>query len=254
MIRKWFKAHSSLSGLNADDHPQYLLRTDYVTTKTDYVIADEKSTATAIPNNTTTKQYFVVYEAGNGANIGDILYDNGTESGVCEIIAPAFDYRITIKKSLENIIMVEGDVYSYGSDWELITSSIPVGIPQMIAKNEVPIGMLECDGSELSTSTYARLYTKLGTTWGSGSGTFKLPNMAGKFPRGFDGTGAVDKNTGTGARTFATNQPADLGKRAWVVGTTYDIVTGAGTKVDFLASSHADTRPNNETFLFCMRF
>lgn len=224
-------------------------------TKTDYVISDEKDTSSALPANTATKQYYIVETGGNGADAGDILYDNGTGTGNCTIIEPAYDYRITIKKSLAEIIMVEGDVYHYdGSDWQLITSSVPVGIPQMIAKNEVPVGMLEMDGSDLSTSTYSRLYEKLGTTWGSGSGTFKLPNMAGKFPRGYDGTGAVDKNTGTGTRTFATNQPADLGKRCWVVGTTYDIVTGVGTKVDFLPNSHADSRPNNETFLFCIRF
>ena len=224
-------------------------------TKTDFVISDEKDTSVALTDNTATKQYYIVETGGNGANVGDILYDNGTSTGKCTIISPAYDYRITVKKSLENIIMVEGDVYQHdGTDWQLITSSVPVGIPQMIAKNTVPIGMLECNGAALSTTTYSRLYAKIGTTWGSGSGTFNLPPMAGKFPRGYDGSGSVDKNNGSGTRTFATNQPADLGRACWVSGTAYNIQTGTGTTIDILSTYHRDTRPNNETFLFCIRF
>jgi len=45
--------------------------------------------------------------------------------------------------------------------------------------SQVPSGWLPCDGSPVSRSTYSRLYTKIGTTYGSGDGetTFNLPNL-----------------------------------------------------------------------------
>jgi microcystin-dependent protein len=44
-----------------------------------------------------------------------------------------------------------------------------------------PTGWFVCDGSEKSTATYAGLYAVVGTMYGSGSGTFKLPDLRDKF-------------------------------------------------------------------------
>jgi microcystin-dependent protein len=45
-----------------------------------------------------------------------------------------------------------------------------------------------CDGSAVSRSTYANLFTAIGTGWGSGDGatTFNLPDLRGRFLRGVD--------------------------------------------------------------------
>lgn len=48
----------------------------------------------------------------------------------------------------------------------------------------LPSGWLLCDGSEYSTSTYSTLYGVIGTRYGSGSGTFKVPDFASRFPYG----------------------------------------------------------------------
>jgi microcystin-dependent protein len=42
-----------------------------------------------------------------------------------------------------------------------------------------PDGWLECDGSAVSRTTYALLYSKISTTWGAGDGstTFNLPDL-----------------------------------------------------------------------------
>ena len=44
----------------------------------------------------------------------------------------------------------------------------------------VPSGFLECDGSAVSRSTYAALFTIMGTTYGVGDGasTFNVPNLS----------------------------------------------------------------------------
>tara|TARA_R100000951_G_C2650182_1_gene184112 strand:- start:345 stop:1844 length:1500 start_codon:yes stop_codon:yes gene_type:complete len=75
---------------------------------------------------------------------------------------------------------------------------------------EAAAGHLHCDGRAVSRTTYANLYTKLGTAYGVGDGstTFNLPDYRGYFLRGLDTTGVVDLNNGS-ARTFSSTPQAD---------------------------------------------
>jgi len=58
------------------------------------------------------------------------------------------------------------------------------------SKSNIPSGWLYCDGTQYSTTTYAALYAAIGTAWGSGSGTFRVPDLRGYFLRGAnDATG-----------------------------------------------------------------
>lgn len=82
---------------------------------------------------------------------------------------------------------------------------IPSGTVEMYAGSSVPTGWLECDGTAVSRSTYADLFTAIGTTWGSGDGstTFNLPDLRGRAPIGA-GTGS-----GLTARTLGTTGGAE---------------------------------------------
>ena len=59
---------------------------------------------------------------------------------------------------------------------------IPTVIP------EVPLGFLLCDGSEVSKTEYPYLYASMGDLWGTpnSSSNFKLPNLAGNVPVGYN--------------------------------------------------------------------
>lgn len=83
------------------------------------------------------------------------------------------------------------------------TDSVPVGLVGVFAMTSLPTGWLECDGSAVSRTTYANLFTTIGTTFGSGDGstTFNLPDMRGYFVRGWDHGRGVD----TG-RVFGSTQ------------------------------------------------
>ena len=88
------------------------------------------------------------------------------------------------------------------------TLGIPDGVPSgsvfCMATTTVPSGYLECDGSDVSRSTYSGLFTAIGTTWGNGDGstTFTLPDLRGEFIRGWsNGRTGVDET-----RTFASAQ------------------------------------------------
>lgn len=78
----------------------------------------------------------------------------------------------------------------------------PIGTIQTFAFYSIPDGWLPCDGRSLSTSEYPLLYKAIGKIFGSaGDDDFKLPNLCGRFIRGWDSTGEVDNN-----RIFGSEQ------------------------------------------------
>lgn len=61
---------------------------------------------------------------------------------------------------------------------------LPAGVVQMYATSSAPAGWLLCDGTSYSTSSYPRLFTVIGYTYGGSTSTFNVPNLAGRFPAG----------------------------------------------------------------------
>lgn len=61
------------------------------------------------------------------------------------------------------------------------------------ASNIQPSGWLYCYGQSISRTTYSRLFSALGTTYGSGDGssTFGLPDLRGRVIAGKDNMGGV---------------------------------------------------------------
>jgi microcystin-dependent protein len=67
----------------------------------------------------------------------------------------------------------------------------PAGTIVATGMSTAPTGWLICDGSAISRSTYASLFSAIGTAYGAGDGstTFNIPDLRGRV--------AVGKNTGT---------------------------------------------------------
>jgi microcystin-dependent protein len=160
----------------------------------------------------------------------------------------------------------------------LITQGIPSGAVQAFAMSAAPTGWLKSDGSAVSRTTYADLFTAIGTTFGSGDGstTFNLPDLRGEFVRGWDDGRGVDSG-----RSFGSAQSWAIEN---IVGTFTDIrvrlnnvfsATGAFTgstgansgdngnggaataNFDFDASrvvnTASETRPRNIALLYCIK-
>lgn len=73
-------------------------------------------------------------------------------------------------------------------------SDIPVGAIQAFACSSVPTGWLACNGATVSRTTYSKLFSAIGTSYGSGNGssTFTLPNLNNNsFLEGSDTVGTV---------------------------------------------------------------
>ncbi|MBP2654991.1 MAG: exported protein of unknown function [Firmicutes bacterium] len=75
---------------------------------------------------------------------------------------------------------------------------IPTGAVQAFAMSVAPSGWLVCDGSAVSRTDYADLYSAIGTTFGEGdaSTTFNVPDLQDKFVLGLGSTYATIAATG----------------------------------------------------------
>lgn len=80
---------------------------------------------------------------------------------------------------------------------------VPTGAVMPFAMNSAPSGWLAANGAAVSRTTYAGLFSAIGTTYGTGDGstTFNLPDLRGYFVRG-SGT----NSDGTASGTFGAKQ------------------------------------------------
>lgn len=74
---------------------------------------------------------------------------------------------------------------------QYISGACPIGGMIYSAASTIPTGFLACDGRAISRTTYSRLFSVIGTTWGAGDGstTFNIPDTFGKCPQPFTSAG-----------------------------------------------------------------
>jgi hypothetical protein len=101
------------------------------------------------------------------------------------------------------VLSVVGGVPS----WATPGGGNPAGTVIFYAANAAPTGFLKANGAEISRSTYADLFTAIGTTFGVGDGstTFLVPDLRGYFPRGWADNGSIDSG-----RAFGSTQESTL--------------------------------------------
>ena len=89
-----------------------------------------------------------------------------------------------------------------------VATFVPSGVMFAYAGNpNAPTGFLLCDGSAVSRTTYADLFTAIGTSFGAGDGstTFNVPDLRGRVPAGQDDMGGTSANRLTNAATGGIN-------------------------------------------------
>jgi len=143
-------------------------------------------------------------------------------------------------------------------------AAVPVGSVTMYAANTAPTGWLECSGAAVSRTTYAGLFTAIGTVFGVGDGstTFNLPDMRGEFARGWDNGRGIDSGRAFGsaqgqaieAHVHSITPPSatdDTGSGLTTTGTG-----GAETITPYNTASTGgtETRPRNIALMFIIKF
>jgi len=150
----------------------------------------------------------------------------------------------------------------------MIKKSYPAGSISMYAGSTAPTGYLLCDGSAVSRTTYADLFTAIGTTYGTGDGstTFNVPNVKGKVPVGRDSadtsfdtlgeTGGAKEVTLTAAQSGvpAHKHPFTTVKSAVMPTTTTDLPSGynpnnTGTGTAYTSNNTATNASSSHTNL-----
>lgn len=146
---------------------------------------------------------------------------------------------------------------------------MPSGAVQAFAMSSAPSGWLKCNGQAVSRTTYAALFTAIGTIYGAGDGstTFNLPDLRGEFVRGWDDSRGVDSGRTIGS--FQTDQFAShthsitTGKFASYSADnftgregTLEASTAAGSKTftSTSAGSGSDTHPRNIAMNYCIKY
>lgn len=166
-----------------------------------------------------------------------------------------------------------------------LRAGVPAGSVMAFARTTPPTGWLRANGAAVSRSTYAGLYTAIGTAFGAGDGstTFNLPDLRGEFIRGLDDGRGVDagrvlgaaqaallgshSHTGTTSATgdhthplgiYVTGSGNNGTTAAYSSGSFTPMTSGAGGAHSHTfttdSSGGAETRPRNQALLFCIKF
>lgn len=140
---------------------------------------------------------------------------------------------LNVGTSANNVVQLDGSAKLPAVDGSALTG-LPGGTPSgslvAYAGASAPSGWLLADGSAVSRTTYASLYTAIGTAWGVGDGstTFNLPDMRGRVPVGsgtitFSETVAA-ASVGTTGNTFTVASNTSP-KQKWVTGMPVTLTT-----------------------------
>lgn len=156
---------------------------------------------------------------------------------------------------------------------------VPSGAVMAFAMQTAPVGWIECRGQAISRTTYADLFSAIGTTFGAGDGStsFNLPNLRGEFIRGWDNgrgvdtgrafgsaqSGAIESHTHSvtdpghshsGAAQYPGSGPEQNQAGSPEDRTSFNIESGISTTgITIGSTGGAETRPRNIALMYCIK-
>lgn len=126
-----------------------------------------------------------------------------------------------------------------------INSVNPIGSIITWVTSTAPTGYLECNGAAINRTTYAGLFTVIGTTFGVGdnSTTFNLPELRGEFIRGWDNSRGIDVG-----RTLGSSQAQQVN----LEDTSQPWYGGSATSTPQFNAN--ELRPRNIALMYCIKY
>lgn len=157
-------------------------------TTTYAVVAADKGKLIDATTGTWTLSLLAAATAGDGFTVS--VRNSGT--GVITVdpnLTETIDGGSTLAISAGESLLL----YCNGTAWVSVgrSGSVPSGSMTGYGGTTAPAGWLLCDGSAISRTTYASLFTAIGTTFGVGDGssTFNIPDLRGRVIAGQDDMG-----------------------------------------------------------------
>ena len=144
-------------------------------------------------------------------NGSDIRLEDVGASHTVTLKPPALTSNIslTLPSSITNGGFLQTD--GSGNLSFQIVAGVPTGAVFCVAVATIPTGYLECNGEAVNRTTYAALFSFIGTQYGAGNGssTFNLPDLRGEFVRGLDNGRGIDPNRQVGSNQSGQNLSHD---------------------------------------------
>jgi len=130
-------------------------------------------------------------------------------------------------------------------DVAYLSTVIPPGVIWPYAGSSAPSGWLNCDGSAVSRSTYAALFSAISTAYGTGNGTttFNIPDLRGRT--------LIGSGTGTSVFTFSSRSSDTITVTGSTNSSTNNIQTGQ--IVTYHTSGSVITGLTNDTTYYLIR-
>lgn len=234
-----------------------------------------------IPNQFRTRQD-TVRLALLDENFSSVVAQINTITGALGLSGGASTAFATLISSVSSIT---AQISSLSTQIATVSSSLasfnPVtaGTVTFFTTNTAPTGWVKANGAALSRTTYAALFTSIGTTFGSGDGstTFNVPDLRGEFIRSWDdGRGADSGRSFGSAQGHALQNITgafgrirvrlnqDFTASGAIQGTvgisSGDSNAGGASTIDFtfdasrVVNTAAETRPRNISLLACIKF
>jgi microcystin-dependent protein len=140
--------------------------------------------------------------------------------------------------------------------------TVPIGTVSWFAGNAAPTGYLKANGAAISRTTYAILFSAIGTTFGVGDGstTFNVPDLRGEFIRGWDDSRGVDSGRAFGSgqadgfKSHAHTVAMALSRTQAAGNVTGGSVIGSNGSITSSSVGGTETRPRNKALLACIKF
>jgi microcystin-dependent protein len=157
----------------------------------------------------------------------------------------------------------------------IVSGGVPAGAILPFAMNSAPAGWLAADGTAVSRTDYAALFTAIGTTYGAGDGstTFALPDLRGIFVRG---SGEQTISGTTYNKTFAAKEGdafqghwheltnstnvlrfaggSALGGNPQCLTYSLEVKNPTSDGTNGTPRTASETRPANIALLYCIKF
>lgn len=118
------------------------------------------------------------------------------------------DWLNAVQEEISGVVEASGAALAKPDNTQLLAAikalldvAVPPGQIAPFAFQAVPAGWSVCDGGALSRTAEARLFAKIGTTFGAGDGstTFNKPDLRGEVIRGWDAGRGVDVDRAFGS-------------------------------------------------------
>ena len=172
------------------------------------------------------------------------------------------DTQDALKLVIANNLSDVADAATARSNLDVYSTQVsnPSGMVQYFAMSTAPTGWMKANGAAVSRTTYATLFTAIGTVFGVGDGstTFNLPDLRGEFIRGWDD----GKGTDTG-RVFGSSQADEFKSHTHTIydgdstadGAYFDAASGSIQRTNTTnATGGTETRPRNIALLACIKY